>query len=265
MSSLTFVILAYRESPYLRECIQSLLQQSHTGEIIMCTSTPNDFLKAIASEYNIPLHVNSKAEGIASDWNYALQMANTPFVTLAHQDDIYQREYAAQCLKVFEKNPEALICFTDYTELENEKTRPVSGMLYVKKLMLRVFMPFNKVKSRFWKKTMLSTGNPIAAPGVMYNKLVLGDFQFDKNFVVSLDWEAWYRMASIPGSFIYINQPLLQHRIHAGSSTTNAIEDSARAKEDLILFKKFWPGIIAGTLANLYAWSYKSNKIEKGN
>ncbi len=40
MSEHTFVICAYRESPYLEECIQSLRGQTVASEILMVTSTP---------------------------------------------------------------------------------------------------------------------------------------------------------------------------------------------------------------------------------
>lgn len=41
----TFVICAYKESKYLEECIESLEKQIVKSNIIMCTSTPNDYIK----------------------------------------------------------------------------------------------------------------------------------------------------------------------------------------------------------------------------
>ena len=37
----TFVVCAYKESPYLGECIESLLQQTKKSRILISTSTPN--------------------------------------------------------------------------------------------------------------------------------------------------------------------------------------------------------------------------------
>ena len=51
----TFVICAYKESKYLEECIESLEKQIVKSNIIMCTSTPNDYIKNMAQKYNIPL------------------------------------------------------------------------------------------------------------------------------------------------------------------------------------------------------------------
>ena len=41
----TFVICAYKESAYLEECILSLKQQTVKSNIIMITSTPNNYIR----------------------------------------------------------------------------------------------------------------------------------------------------------------------------------------------------------------------------
>ena len=43
----TFVICAYKESPYLEECILSLKQQVKKTKIIMVTSTPNELISSM--------------------------------------------------------------------------------------------------------------------------------------------------------------------------------------------------------------------------
>ena len=90
----TFVICAYKESKYLEECIQSLLEQTVKSNIIMETSTPNDYIKNIANKYNLPLVINEGEKGIAQDWNYGVSQTKTDYVTVAHQDDIYEKNYS---------------------------------------------------------------------------------------------------------------------------------------------------------------------------
>ena len=51
----TFAICAYKESKYLEKCIESLEKQTVKSNIIMITSTPNDYIKNIAQKHNIPL------------------------------------------------------------------------------------------------------------------------------------------------------------------------------------------------------------------
>ena len=54
MNDHTFAICAYKESPYLEECIKSLKNQTIKSNILIATSTPNDYIKGIADKYAIP-------------------------------------------------------------------------------------------------------------------------------------------------------------------------------------------------------------------
>ena len=51
----TFVICAYKESAYLEECVKSLKEQKKESNIIMVTSTPNDYIKNICEKYDVEL------------------------------------------------------------------------------------------------------------------------------------------------------------------------------------------------------------------
>ena len=85
----TFVICAYKEQPYLDECVKSLKNQTLKSKIIISTSTPNDFIKSVAKKYSVDLAINTKTKGHINDFCFAYDQANTKYVTLCHQDDIY--------------------------------------------------------------------------------------------------------------------------------------------------------------------------------
>ena len=113
----TFVVMAYGDSPFLPECLDALLRQSVPSAICIATSTPSDYLRHQARRIGAPLYVTESGRGIAHDWNFALRQAKTKYVTLSHQDDLYAPDYTEKCLDKIKRYPNALICFTDYTEL----------------------------------------------------------------------------------------------------------------------------------------------------
>lgn len=82
----SFVICAYKESPFLEECIQSLEKQTVKSTIKMVTSTPNEYIADMAKKHNIELIVNEGQGGIVQDWNFGYKQIDTPYVTIAHQD-----------------------------------------------------------------------------------------------------------------------------------------------------------------------------------
>lgn len=54
----TFVVCAYKQSEYLEDCIISLKKQTIPSNIILCTSTPNDYINTIVEKYDIKVFIN---------------------------------------------------------------------------------------------------------------------------------------------------------------------------------------------------------------
>lgn len=259
MNQHTYVICAYKESPFLEECIRSLKAQTVQSEIIMATSTPNDYIRSLADEYEIPLFVNSGPGGITQDWNFGYAQTNTPYVTIAHQDDIYLEHYTERMLAAMQRADRPLIYFTDYGELRNGAPVLENGLLRVKR---RLLLPLKKFhRSRWIRRRVLSMGCPICCPSVSFARENLPKVVFRNHFRSCEDWEAWERLSKLEGSFLYDAQVLMYHRIHEGSETSAIIGDGARSGEEYEMFCKFWPKPIAKLLTRVYAKGQQSNAL----
>lgn len=253
----TFAICAYGESSYLEDCIKSIVNQSINSEVFCYTSTPNDLIKNLCEQYNIPLYCK-KGGGIGKDWNAALSFVRTQFVTIAHQDDIYLPDFAEKTIAAFKKNPDSTIVFTDYAEYRDNHESKRSKNLKIKRLMLDTLSLFPK--SKFWRNRVLAFGNAISCPAVTYNLHLLSNFKFQEDFRTNLDWYAWYDISShFEGAFTFVKEKLMYHRIHNESETSATISDNVRSKEDLEMYRLFWPDIIANALMFFYKDSQKSN------
>ena len=78
---------------------------------------------------------------------------------------------------------------------------------------------------------------------------------------IAQDWQTWEKLSKDEGAFVYLPQPLMGHRVHAGSTTTEVIGDgSGRTAEDLEMFRVFWPEPIARLLVKVYSSSQASNQ-----
>lgn len=261
----TFVICAYKESPYLEECIQSLKAQTVTSRILISTATPNAHISDLAERYGLEVRVNTGDHGIAQDWNFALAQADTPYVTLAHQDDVYAPEYAERVLAALRSAERPIIAFTDYFEVRSgEKVyADSSSLLRVKEKLLVPLRSRRGQNSRWLRRRVLSLGNAICCPAVTYVKNRLEQDPFEPGFKSNIDWQMWEKLSRRPGAFVYLHQPLMGHRVHADSTTTEVIGDGAgRTEEDRAMFRAFWPAPIAEALVKFYAKSQNSNKSE---
>lgn len=111
----TFVICAYGDSPFLEECILSLVNQELKSQVILYTSTPSDYIEKLCLKYNIPYH-SKVGGGIGKDWNNALSFVKTKYATIAHQDDYYLPNYSLEIMEKASKVPDSLIIYSDYFE-----------------------------------------------------------------------------------------------------------------------------------------------------
>lgn len=258
----TIAICAYGESPYLEECILSIEKQTIPSEVYLYTSTPNNHIKSLAKKYQLPLYIGER-KSIGADWNQALSHCNTDYVTIVHQDDLYDETFTEKVMVSFKKYPNSTIIYTDYHELKmttsGAKDIASNQNLKIKRLMLNVLSVVPG--SKLWRNRVLSFGNPICCPSVSYNLKKIEGFKFDEEMKTSLDWFAWYTIsAQYRGRFTYIKEPLMFHRIHEESETTVTISNNTRTNEDLQMYQLLWPKVIANLLIKFYQKSQNSNQ-----
>lgn len=252
-----FALCAYKESPYLEDCIASLLAQDLPSKVIIATSTPCEYIAQAAQKYALPLFVNRDSGGIAADWNFAYAKADAEYVTIAHQDDVYFKEYTKEAAE--SAREDALILFTDYAELSGDAVIKNSRLLAVKRRMNAPLRRRGLQKSKFIRNRILSMGSSICCPSVIFHKSILGNFSFDPSYKCDLDWDAWSRIARRKGAFVYIPAPLMGHRIHEESETTRLLKSGERFAEDLSMMRRYWPGPLARLVMRFYSQSAKSN------
>lgn len=252
----TFVICAYKESPYLEEMIQSIQAQTVKTKVLMTTSTRNDYIVSMAERYHIPLLVRDGQPDICDDWNFAYNSAKTRWVTLAHQDDRYDPEYVQALIESVQKRPDAIAFLTDYLPIHHgtEEIRDVNSKL---RRLLR--MPLKNTvmaRSKFWKRQILSLGNSICCPSVTYNKEKLGDSFFTTDLKYNIDWDTFLKLADISGTIAYADRPLTFYRISDEATSAMWIKNHTREQEDRQMFRKFWPNWMVDIIMHFYVKAY---------
>jgi hypothetical protein len=235
-----YVVLAYGDSPYLEDCLNSLLAQTVKSNIVITTSTPSDYIENIAQKFNLEIIINLVSNGIASDWNFALNSVNFKWVTLVHQDDIYHPLFTEVTVRYFNKVPDLALHFTGADELNSNVRKTFSFNTLIKRILLFPFKIINPIKSPKLKMLVLAMGNPICCPTVTYNKKVLRDFKFKENYTYVLDWIAWIEIFKTNAPIAYSKQILLTHRIHSNSATVNELLNKKSKNEEIQVFENIW-------------------------
>lgn len=258
-----FAICAYGKSPFLEECIRSVASQSNRSSSVICTSTPNEHIFNLAENWGLKVYVRAGDSNIADDWNYAIDCAlsdeGRSLVTIAHQDDVYLRDYTESMLQKVNSVKKPLLYFTNYGEIRNGAVANQSNLLAVKRRMLAPLKLRAFRKSKLVRRRILAFGSAICCPSVTLCCDNVGLPVFEKGMKSNLDWQAWERISKIDGAFLYDPRVLMLHRIHEASETSRLIKDDTRAAEDLYMYQQFWPAPIASILNKLYALGRAGN------
>lgn len=252
----TFAVCAYKESPFLESCILSLLGQSLKTKIIICTSTPNAYIKRLADTYQIPLFIRNGKSGIREDWNFAYHCAGTDYVTVAHQDDVYHLDYTKELAKLIKKRGSRFsMAYTGYRPLKNGAA--ATDINCKIRALLRFPMKFRCFAgSRFCRKATLAFGNSICCPSVLYNKKLLGETLFTSDMEYNIDWDTFLKLAEYDAPFLYTDRTLTYYRIHDGATSKAFIDNRKRKKEDTAMFRKFWSEAVVKIIMKFYIKAY---------
>ena len=260
----TFVVLAYKESEYLEECIKSVLNQSYKSKVIIATTTDNEFIRNLAKKYKLKVIVG-KHTSIGGDFDFAVKAGTTPLVTVAHQDDLYDYDYAKSVEEEFIRYQDASIIFTDYYEIRNGKREESNLNLRIKRILL---LPLRiKCLGRFCfvKRLVLRFGNSICCPAVTFVKKNCPKEIFTSSYQCNVDWFAWEKLSKLKGRFVFHPELLMGHRISLETTTTDIINNGIRTKEDYEIYCKFWPKWFAKMINTIYKNSERSNQLKDGD
>ncbi len=252
-----FAVCAYGDSPYLENCLRSLKGQTVPTHVILCTSTPSPYLEEVADKYQIPLYVRQGESGIGQDWNFAWSKAQGEWVTIAHQDDVYRKNYVESLFLALRKWPDMSLFTSDYVIIKNGRLVIGDRLLWTKRF-LRIplrFPPLNHIAAV--KLLPLMFGNPICCPATSYRKGTVGDILVRPDWKFALDWDSLVRLAGKRGRFICWETPLFFYRVHEEATTKACIQDQSRMREEEEMFSRFWPKPLVRLLMGGYRKAYE--------
>ena len=209
----TFVILAYNISDDLEECIKSVINQSIKSNIVIATSTPNDYIFDLASEYSLGVMVNKEKSNKGRDYNFAIKSFDTELVTIAHQDDLYDRNYTKEIINCYKNNKDATIIFTDNYEIHGDKKIKKSKKLFWKRYFLLPlsFKLFQKIK--FFKLRSLRREKFICTSSITFVKKNISEDIFPINLKYDNDWQGLIDLARKNTKFVYLKKGLVGYRV----------------------------------------------------
>lgn len=130
-------------------------------------------------------------------------------MTIAHQDDIYDKRYVECLLNNVSKVSRPLIYFTDYAEVRDGAIVTNNKLLNTKRILLAPLRAKVLWSNKWIRRRILSIGSAICCPSVTYFRPNLPSPLFLNGFRSCEDWETWERISRLKGAFVYNKRYLL--------------------------------------------------------
>ncbi len=214
---LTIALPVYKRTDYIRSALDSAVKQTIPCRILLIdNNSPHDDFKKIIDTYNNPLmkYVKTK-ETVPQDENFnnCFRYADTPFVTVLHDDDMLHIQFAEMTKKIFDTYGDRAGGLVVKSQVGEEEWQ---GIFEKTELTDDIKL----VKKQFFYFSQLTP-----FPGVVVNKdlaLEIGGFRSGLHPIADLDF--WYRYCT-SAKVLMVNQKLAYYRISPTQSTNHLIDD----------------------------------------
>ena len=212
---ITIALPVYKRTDFVKSALDSAVKQTRECSILLIdNNSPHDDFKKIVDSYNNPniKYIKTK-ETVPQDENFnnCFRYAETPWVTILHDDDMLHCQYVEFSGKILEKygNKAGGIGYTSFVA-EKEWDE-----IYSQKELTSDIRAMNPAFFYF---------HHFAFPGILLNKdaaMKIGGF---KNGLFPIaDFDFWYRY-SLEMPMIFANQQMSFYRISPSQSTNQVID-----------------------------------------
>jgi glycosyltransferase involved in cell wall biosynthesis len=212
---ITIGLPVYKRTDYIRKALDSAVSQTRPCSILLIdNNSPHHDFKTIADSYkDVSIKYVRTDETAPQDENFnnCFRHADTPWVTVLHDDDMLHCQYVENCMKIIERFGGQVggIAYPSHVGAEEWDgiSEPVE-MAGDIRIMNPAFFYFTN----------------LPFPGVLVKKdvaLELGGFNSDLHPIADFDF--WYRYTSRMKMF-YANQPMSYYRISPTQSTNHLID-----------------------------------------
>jgi len=215
-AKLTIALPVYNRTDFVKSALDSAVNQTVPCSILLIdnNSPHDDFKKIVESYKGVDIKYVKTKETVPQDENFnnCFRFADTPWVTVLHDDDMLHCQFVEFCQSILEKHGKDVGGIMAPSFVGEEEWPEV----YTKKTITDDIKFVNQAYFFF---------NTVPFPGVLVDKdvaLKIGGFN---NLLHPIaDFDFWYRYSrEMP--MVYINQQMAYYRISASQSTNNLMHD----------------------------------------
>ena len=201
---ISVVIPAYNAAKYIKESIESVLQQDYSNlEIILVDDGSTDETAKIVQQYDVQ-YIYQENKGVSAARNTGLQAANGIFIASIDADDLWLPNKLSIQFKVFQEQPALDMVFCQIKQFICPVAKQDGMSLYIPE--------GNKILPGYTPVTMLIKKQAFQKVGKFNEDFKFGDF---------LEWYGRVKESNLKETVI--NEVLALRRIHKSNMGMNQL------------------------------------------
>ena len=219
---ITIVITCYNQGKYLREAIESVLNQRYTNiETIVIDDGSTDHTKFVVEGYAQIKYIYQANKGVSSARNTGIAHARGEYICFLDADDWLLPGALEINLRYIEENKELAFVSGGYMFVHMHY--PFSQFVSAERLNIEERYPVNEPKVPVMQNHYMQflKGNYIGMhAAVLYRHWVLDEFKFDPALTGCEDYDLFLRISRKYPVFDHAT-PIAAYRRHANNTTAN--------------------------------------------
>ncbi|SDW70548.1 glycosyltransferase [Flavobacterium degerlachei] len=211
----SIAIVTYNQKIYLKECIESILDQDYSNiEIIVADDGSTDGTHEMLHDYDqkhpglFVLHLAVKNLGITKNHNVAHFSCNGTYIAWIGGDDLMLPGKISKQVAFMEANPECTLLYHNLDVFYSDGNQD-SYLLNSKK---------NAKEGDI--KTMIKYGSFNGGCSTMLRRSRAPQYGFDERLPIASDWMYWVDALGNGGEIRYLDEVLGRYRRHANNVTS---------------------------------------------
>lgn len=229
-------IPTYNGMAYLKEAVHSVLSQTFPDfRLFVVDDDSSDgtdaWVRSLRDERVVYLR-NPKRLGLIENWNRCLDLFESEFIYIMHDDDIMEPENLRRKFEFLENHPSVSFVHSSFHRISRDGTI-IDADVQQSDLVDDALIPGEV----FIRRGFLSL-NPVCCPSVMMRRsFVRKAGRFDLSVYWSVDWHYWFRLAAL-GDVGYLGQALVRYRMYPEAESGAYYRSPAKAIAEYVACKR---------------------------
>lgn len=218
---------AYNSELYLQEAVESVLSQTYSNiELLIIDDGSRDASQQIAQSLadqhpQIRLFSQTTNCGVAKVRNIGVENAQGEFLVFADSDDLMLLDRIERSVNYLRNHPDIDFVIGGYRAIDQEGVSLNRGFYFPN------YLDNDNILLHQLKRNYLWIGLSTIRSEVAQR------YRFDENLPTSEDYDLFLRLVFDRHKFYYLNQPVIQYRIHQ-SNTSAQMHKSLKATRSIL-------------------------------